>query len=599
MSARTQRRQELLGRESEIGVIEQMVRVASAPGGALVLKGDPGIGKSALLTLAAERAAAQGCEVLSAQGVESEALLPFAALQQLLDPLIGRADELVPAQRGALLAALGYGDWRVPERYLVALAALNLLVVAATQRPLVLVADDVHWFDEASQESLAFLARRAGRDPFTVVAGVRTGHNDPFAHTDVAVLHVEPLDDAAAQQLLKRTAPGMSPRQRDAVADVAAGNPLALVELPVTWLQSARVPGYVGGHGLPGQLELVFTERVRGLPSRSRDVLLVAACGSTDDTTEILRAAALLHGGPIGAEALDGAVEAGILAWDGRLRFRHPLVRSAVLRDEPVSRQMAAHGAIADALPDEPYRPALHRAKSIVGPDDAVADELERNVQVALRRGDIASAVVNLELAAQLTSSPAQRGHRLLLGAQHAFALGRADLVDRLVSAASETDLSPVEIARMEWLREIFDEVPGDVTRVRELCEATASRSRRRRRRPRARPAPERGAALLVVRHRRVRARPRRHHHEAARRRARRRPVHGHSGGRRPGGGGSHRSPPGGALRARSRRGRSEAASRRDGGSRGGRRAAAPRRSSTGPRPSSGRRAGWVCSPRS
>jgi hypothetical protein len=162
---------------------------------------------------------------------------------------------------------------------------------------------------------------------------------------------------------------------------------------------------------------------------------------------------------------------------EGRVRFRHPLVRSGVLQSETLTRRQAAHAALAEVLADEPYRRTWHRAQSIVGPDDQIADELEASVAVVLGRGAVMSAIAGLQRSAELTSSPARRGHRLLMAAEHAFGLGRADLVNQLVTAAARLDLSELDHARMQWLQEIFnDGVPGDATRVLELC-AVARRS--------------------------------------------------------------------------------------------------------------------------
>ena len=194
-----------------------------------------------------------------------------------------------------------------------------------------------------------------------------------------------------------------------------------------------------------------------------------------------------------------------------RMQFRHPLIRSGVLQNETVARRQSANGALADVLAGQPYRRSWHRAQSIVGPDDAVADELETAAADALARGAVMTAVATLERAAELSTSSARRGHRLLVAAEHAFGLGRAELVDRLVEEAARTDLSELDWARMQWLREIFDDgVPGDAVRVVELCDIAPRSASIRRSGPRPQPADGRGPAMLVGRHRRRRAGSRR-----------------------------------------------------------------------------------------
>ncbi|MER6417982.1 AAA family ATPase [Streptomyces sp. NPDC001137] len=472
---------DLVGRDTELRTLAELVGRLPEGGGALVIAGAAGIGKSSLLRAAVRLAREAGTEVLETTGAECEARLPYAGLHQLLRPLVGTAEALPAPQRGALMSAFGAEDGPPPEPFLIALAALGLLAGAAAVRPVLVAVDDVQWLDHPTQEALAFIARRVGRDPLAVVGTVRAGHTGPFLDAGVPELTVTALDDTAARRLLDAGADDLPPAVRQQILREALGNPLALVELPTAWRTR---PPLAGGDPvrlllpLTDRLERAFAGRVLELPQPTRDAVLVAAVDYEEQLPEILAAASLLAGHDLTVQVLGPAAAAGLLHFDeARLRFRHPLVRSAVLQSEPSIRRLAANAALADVLVDEPYRRTWHRAQSIVGPDDQVADELEASHTVSLRRGSVTAAIWALERSAQLSTGSATRGRRLLLAAEHAFGLGRADLVDRLVTAAERTALSELDRARMAWLREIFEDgVPGDAVRVFELC-AVAERS--------------------------------------------------------------------------------------------------------------------------
>jgi len=444
--------------------------------------GEAGIGKTTLLRAAAEHARAAGLRILEAVGVEAEAPLPFAGLHQLLRPVIGAASALPAMQRHALSAAFGDEDGPPPEPFVIALAALNLLADVAAQQPVLLVVDDVQWLDRPSQEVLTFVARRVSGGPIAIVGTVRKGHACPFATAGLTVLDVLGLDDESARGVLSANAGDLGHADRERILQEAMGNPLALVELPVAWRTTrgqalGLLPPYLP---LTARLERSFAGRIAELPAPTRDSLLVAAVDHGDELPEILTAASLLAGRRLTVDALDRATTAGLLRFDEmHVHFRHPLVRSAVLQSETVARRQAANAALAAVLVEEPYRRTWHRAHSIVGPDDEIADELETNHTIALRRGSVTSAIQALERSAQLTTDPAKRAGRLLMAAEHAFGLGSVDLVDRLLTAAARHSLSQLDRARMEWLREIFnDGVPGDAARVFELCDI-AERSAR------------------------------------------------------------------------------------------------------------------------
>ncbi|MFG2966753.1 MULTISPECIES: AAA family ATPase [unclassified Streptomyces] len=466
---------DLAGRTTELTALRDRIHRLPSQGGALVVRGEPGIGKSSLLDAAARLAETVGHRALQATGFESEARIPFAGLHQFLRPVIHAADRLPATQRQALLSALGVDDGPSPELFKVALAVLNLLAELATERPVVVVVDDVHWLDQSSQDVLTFVARRVDRDAVLVVGAIRNGHASPFAGAGLPEFEVAALGDAAAREVLATRAADLSAADRDRILLEARGNPLALVELPEAW----RTLGAAGRRAplstvpLTARLERAFAGRVGDLPGDARDAVLVAAVDYDNDLSEILAATSVLSGRPADVGVFHAPIQARLLTVDGtQVRFRHPLVRSAVLQEEPLARRLAANAALAKALDADPYRRTMHRAQSILGPDDEVADELEATHTISLRRGSVTSAVWALERSAQLTTDSATQGRRLLLAGEHAFGLGRADMVDRLITAAARTELTELDRARMEWLREIFsDGVPGDAGRVLELCE--------------------------------------------------------------------------------------------------------------------------------
>jgi len=461
----------LLGRNRELAVLAGLIAVGREEGQALVVIGDPGIGKSALLAAAEAEARAAGYRVLSAVGVESEAQLPFAGLHQLLRPVLKTAQQLRPAHRRALLAAFGLASGPAPEPFLIALAVVSLLGAVAAERPVAVLADDVQWLDPQSQEVLTFMARRAASHPVMIIGAIRTGHPGPYLSAGLPELRVGPLDEAAADEVVRASADTLDVTERREIVAMADGNPLALLELPGTWAGTAAADGQPPT--LSARLERAFAGRLAGLPPRTRDAVLVAAVDSAAAVDEILAATSVLSAAA-GDDPLDPAAAAGLLSVaGGQVRFRHPLVRSGVLQSETLTRRMAANGALAEVLTAEPYRRTWHRAQSIVGPDDEIAAELEANAAIALSRGAVMSAIGDLRRSAQLTSIPALRGHRLLMAAEQAFGLGRVELVDHLVRDAACTDLSELDQARTQWLREIFnDGVPGDAVRVLELCDS-------------------------------------------------------------------------------------------------------------------------------
>jgi DNA-binding CsgD family transcriptional regulator len=466
----------LVGRDSELAVLAGLVDRIGDQGGSILVLGEAGVGKSALLSAMAEYGRAAGLQVLAATGVESEAQLPFAGLHQLLRPVLGSLAQLPEVQRHAIGAALGAEPAVAPpERFMIALAALNLIVDAAAGKPVLAVLDDVQWLDQPTQEVLAFVARRIGADPVVFAGAARSGYDGPLTSAGLTELHAGELDDESARSLLTSHAGGLGTADRERILAEARGNPLALIELPAAIRAETAHGRDLSWSSLPltTRLERAFAARLPDLAQPTRDAVLVAAVDSADDLREILAGASLLAGNQIGVAALQPAAAMGLIRLSDRhVRFRHPLVRSAVMAAETPARRAAANLALAEVLTGDPYRRVRHRAQAVTGPDDELADELEASHLASARRGSVTEAIWALERSAELTSDLPLRGRRLLLAAEHAFGLGQADLVDQLLGRAARLPLSRLEVARMEWLREVFhDGVPGDPARVFELCD--------------------------------------------------------------------------------------------------------------------------------
>jgi DNA-binding CsgD family transcriptional regulator len=461
----------LVGRDAELGALDRLLRDVRHRGAAVLVRGEAGIGKSALLRHVDETAAARGLRVLRTTGVESEAALPFAGLHQLVRSLLARLPSLPAPQRRALEAAFGMTDDAAPEFFLIGLAVLNLISDSATDQPLLLLVDDAHWLDRPSNDVLGFVARRVESEAVVVVAAQRDGFPPVVCGPAVEEHHLDRLDARSAADVLARRAPQLDPVERGRLLDVAAGNPLALVELPLRHGGDDCAP-----LTLTARLEHAFADRLAGLPAVTRDLLLVAALEDEGDLGESLAAACALRGDHVTAQALVPAVEVGLVAIDGReLLFRHPLVRHAVRQQSTVAERQRAHLALARTLP-EPDRQVWHRAAAADLPDDALAAELEAAGARAQRRGGVAAAQAALERAARLSADPAQRMRRYLQAAELAFDWGRPDVVDRLLAETAALDVPARERTRMAVIRENFDEGIHDVRAgTRRLTEVGAA----------------------------------------------------------------------------------------------------------------------------
>lgn len=462
----------LVGRVREVAALEALLGGASERGGSLIVRGEPGIGKSALLGVACALWAARGGRVLRTDGFPAEMRLPFAALHKLLRPVMGVTRRLTPAQQDALARAFEMVDAPAPEMFRVAQAALDLLAEVAGDQPLLLVVEDTHWLDRTSAHVLAFVARRLSADPVCLVASGRLVDDDPLAEACEQTLSVGPLEQADAERLLSQNGQFDS-RTRHAVLTAAAGNPLALVELP-------KLVGSIADGGPPprwlamtDRLERAFALRASQLEGRSGDLLLLAAVNDSDRVSELLQATSLLRGEAVGVDDLQPAMDAGLveLKWHS-VRFRHPLMRSAVYQAAGLGRRQKAHAVLAQVLDGVPDRRAWHRAEATLGPDDSVADDLEDAAVRALRRGATTDAVRNWERAARMSASESRRASRLLRAAEIATDLGDADLSVRLDQEVGGCDLGLRDRLRLEWVREKSQHTMlGGASRVNVLVE--------------------------------------------------------------------------------------------------------------------------------
>jgi DNA-binding CsgD family transcriptional regulator len=450
----------LSGRERELGVLEGIVdRLRNGVGGALIVRGAPGIGKSALLATITERGSEDGLRSLTAVGVQSEARLPFAGLHQLLRPILHLAEGLPARQRGALLAAFGRSDEPPPDRYLIALATLELIGEAAQRSPLVLVLEDAHWLDQPSCAALAFVARRLRDEPAAMLIAIRDGHDSPFSEARLPSLRIGGLDEAAAGALLDAHAPGLPPGPRTRLLAEAAGNPLALVELPTVLGSEHLRDGAPLPSRLPltARLEEAFAMQQSELPRATRSLLVVAATDDGHIVGEILNAAAVLEGVAMTVDAFTPAVTAKLVRIEGtELRFRHPLVRSAIYQAASPAQRQAAHRALYEVIGD-PDRRVWHRAAASLGPDEEVAEQLDEAAGRAERRGAPAVAISALERAAELSEDAGRRGSRLIRAAELAFELGRHAPGLGFLRTAESLDLQAEERTRLSWLRETYN----------------------------------------------------------------------------------------------------------------------------------------------
>jgi DNA-binding CsgD family transcriptional regulator len=438
-----------LDRKAERAALDGLLGdLRSGQGRALVVRGEAGVGKSALLEYVVTAAA--DMRVVRAVGVESEMELVFAGVHLLCAPLLARLKGLPGPQRDALGVAFGLREGGAPDRFLVGLAVLTLLAEVAEERPLLCVVDDAQWLDRASAQVLAFVARRLLAEPVGLVFAARDPGEQFGALAD---LEVRGLAEQDARTLL-RSVVGVQLDKRvwERILAETAGNPLALLELP----RGLSLTQLAGGFGLvgavPARIEQGFRRRIEALPAASRSLLLVAAAESAGDPVLVWRAAERLA---IPASAAEAAETNGLLETGTQVRFRHPLVRSAVYSAASLPERRAAHQALAEVTDRDrdPDRRAWHLAAAAAGPDEQVAAELERSAGRAQARGGMAAAAAFLQRAVELTGEPAPRSERALAAAQANVLAGAVDAAAELLAMAMAGPLDELQQARAALLR--------------------------------------------------------------------------------------------------------------------------------------------------
>ncbi|WP_399934502.1 AAA family ATPase [Streptomyces kanamyceticus] len=446
----------LYGREDELGVIDRVVHGArEGRSAALVVRGEAGIGKSELLAHAVTAARAEGLRVLRATGTESESELPFAGLHLLLGRAADRVAELPERQARALAGALGLTDAAVEtgggDRFLTGLAVLTLLADLAEERPLLCVVDDAHWLDRETAEALLFAGRRLDAEGVVMLFAARDTYAPPFPAPGLDELRVGALSDAAARELLAEHAGDLPQHAHAQILGEAGGNPLALRELPVAQREGlAHDAAPVSGHA---RVQQTFTDRISGLPPATRTVLLVAAAEATDDLAVIASAAAELGAA---VSDLDPAERKDLVrVAEGRLVFRHPLIRSAAYQSAPLGERLAAHRALARALPCVGHvdRRAWHLAAATTEPDEYVAAVLEETSEHARARGGYAAVATACERAARLSPDSRDRARRLALAAHAAAAAGETRRAADLAARAAPHITDPPRRAELAKVR--------------------------------------------------------------------------------------------------------------------------------------------------
>jgi len=396
----------LVGRDEDVAAIRAFADQAAARGGALVVSGEAGVGKTALLEEAMSYAAGAGQRVLRATGFQFEANVSYAGLHQLLFPLLGsHLDQLEEAQRAALRGALGLQDGPAPDWMMLAHAALELLTRAASEQPILIVVDDVPWLDKASGMVLAFIARRTAGTHLGFLATMRTGEEGLFDRSSMGLYELRPLTDASSAALLDSRYPALTAGARHRLLTEARGNPLALLELPIALGPRSRALAET--LPLTNRLQEVFAARISALPATAREALLLVVL----DGTGYLK---VLRGSE--ADNLASAEQAHVIFADraaGRVSFRHPLIRSAIVELATGEELRNAHRILAHRSANEPARRAWHLAEASAGPDENVAALLHQVARSNLLTGDLASAVKELQRAADLSPDGADRARRL------------------------------------------------------------------------------------------------------------------------------------------------------------------------------------------
>jgi DNA-binding CsgD family transcriptional regulator/tetratricopeptide (TPR) repeat protein len=445
---------DLLGREQALkGLDDVLESVRAGRSRVLVIRGEAGLGKTALLRYLA--AAAADLNVIQAAGIESEMELPYGGLHQLCAPMLDQVDHLPAPQRDALKTVFGMSGGLTPDPFLVGLAVLTLFAEVAARQPLICIVDDGQWLDRASAQTLGFVGRRLLAERVALVCSARSGIGDEFL-TGLPTLPVLALDASDARSLLLRHIHGpVDAAVCEQIVTESHGNPLALLELPRTW----RGATLAGGFALPasttrvaGRIEQSYLARLAQLPDATRLILLAAAAEPLGSVGLLQRAAESLG---IEMTAVDAAIDAGLIQMHARVEFAHPLIRSAAYRIATTGDRQRVHGAFADVPEDELDldRRAWHRARATPGIDEDVALELERSAGRAQERGGLAAAAAFLQRAVSLTQDPSQRGRRALAAAQANLQAGAFDAALTLLAAAEADPLDDLRRAQIDLLR--------------------------------------------------------------------------------------------------------------------------------------------------
>jgi DNA-binding CsgD family transcriptional regulator len=466
----------LLGRAREQEVLDDLLAQARGGHGAvLVIRGEAGVGKTRLLSHCAEHGL--DFQLRRTAGVQTEMQLPFASLHQLCRPILDRVGSIPPPQAGALSVALGLIEGETPDPFLVSLAALSLLSESASQQPMLCLVDDAQWVDSASGQAFAFVARRLLADSIAMVFAVR----EPTANRELdglPELRLEGLAEDDASALLRTVIPGrLDPRVRDRLLTETRGNPLALLELPRR-LSSTQLPGAFvvrDERELPERIEDAFLARLEALSREARLLLLLAAAEPADDPLLVWRAADRLG---IDASAAEATESEGLLSVDSGVRFRHPLVRSAIYRAASPQDRRAVHLALAESIDPvtEPDRRAWHLAAATIAPDEAVALELERSAGRARARGGLSAAAAFLRRSVELTADRTARAERALAAAQASLHAGEFESALHVLQTADGFAVDELHRARADLVHAQIVSASGALDEVPALLLAAAER---------------------------------------------------------------------------------------------------------------------------